>query len=702
MKKNITAVLLIGLIIAVTATIIVYQIADESTVAFENPKIEELIKAELGIQEGGVTDEDILSITSLDIRNQNVSNIEDLSMLSNLSNLDISRNNINDLSPLGELEYIQSLNAAENNIEDLTPLSSMQRINSLNIRDNQISSIDVLEEVDSLISLNISSNFLEEVEGISSLIYLETLEANDNSIQSIEPLENLSYLSEIYVKDNIITDFSILSDLENELQTVEISGNPYKYDESIAYLYEHAVSTDIADPNYRVEASEEGGQYDVPIEVELSSPREDGVIRYTLDGSEPTAGSVHYTEPILISNSIELKAKYFTPDQQSGDTLYLSYIVGEEQAGNLPFISLGVEESALKESSLTSIEGPAAVEKAIRKPERNERKAAFSYFSHSNKNEPAFTNTAGFSSYTIEGEKFYYLRNDSIYGSDSIKYPLYNTMPEQVDHKHFIMRQFEDNMDSIFSELLVDHMMGDIQGIKRNKQFVNVYFNGKNDGIYELSEPYHTEYFRTHYNIKKDYLDLAIDNSIVYGDNKELKDIREELKDLNSYQKQYKYIEEKIDIESLIHYQVMKMYINPADSSELYWRDRSSTDRKWTITLHNVENGFENAEESELMNTWHEHDETASFGDYIFSLALENPEFVELFYQQANDILNNSLSIDNMQKKIKEGTLELTDMEDYQTVSQEELENETNRLMEFAELRPRVLNAEIEALFEHK
>src|SRR6185369_11799068 len=62
-----------------------------------------------------------------------------------------------------------------------------------------------------------------------------------------------------------------------------------------------------------------GGVFKDPVQVELSTSV--GMIRYTMDGSEPTSSSTEYTRPIALSRSALIKAKAFVQGQAPSPTV---------------------------------------------------------------------------------------------------------------------------------------------------------------------------------------------------------------------------------------------------------------------------------------------------------------------------------------------------------------------------------------------
>ncbi len=81
----------------------------------------------------------------------------------------------------------------------------------------------------------------------------------------------------------------------------------------------------------------ERGFYDEPIQVTLSNVTPGATIRYTTDGSEPTASSTIYTEPITISGTTPLRTKAFMdgwrPSFSRTDTyIFLDDVIAKERS----------------------------------------------------------------------------------------------------------------------------------------------------------------------------------------------------------------------------------------------------------------------------------------------------------------------------------------------------------------------------------
>jgi hypothetical protein len=99
-------------------------------------------------------------------------------------------------------------------------------------------------------------------------------------------------------------------------------------------------STKLAEPKFSIR----GGLYTNEVSVKLSANSPSEVVRYTLDGTEPTSVSSQYSSPIQISESTLVKAKAFGSGSASSPTVTEAYSFMEPSlaafSSNLPLIVL--------------------------------------------------------------------------------------------------------------------------------------------------------------------------------------------------------------------------------------------------------------------------------------------------------------------------------------------------------------------------
>lgn len=99
-------------------------------------------------------------------------------------------------------------------------------------------------------------------------------------------------------------------------------------------------SPKLAGPKFSIR----GGLYTNAVSVDLSANSPSEIVRYTLDGSEPTSASTRYSSPIKISEPALLKAKVFGSGSSSSPTATEAYSFMEAGlaafSSNLPLVVL--------------------------------------------------------------------------------------------------------------------------------------------------------------------------------------------------------------------------------------------------------------------------------------------------------------------------------------------------------------------------
>ncbi len=103
-----------------------------------------------------------------------------------------------------------------------------------------------------------------------------------------------------------------------------------------------AVSAVAADAPSAPSFSIPGGVYTNEVTLVLTSSDSAAVIRYTVDGSEPTASSPSYKNPVVLTNSTLIRARLFAAGKVPGELVAQSYLVLDPDVGdftsNLPIM----------------------------------------------------------------------------------------------------------------------------------------------------------------------------------------------------------------------------------------------------------------------------------------------------------------------------------------------------------------------------
>ena len=207
---------MIYLTLPLTATAQVVDIPDSNLRA--------AVEKALGKASGAtITADEMASLTNLEARNANISDLTGLEYATNLITLDLSwletergwinSNSVSDLSPLSGLTHLSGLSLGYNNISDISPLSGLTHLTWLDLRDNAIGDLSSLAELTNLRGLYLWNNVISDLSPLAGLTHLRGLGLGGNRISDISSLADLTTLTGLWLGSNHITDISTLSGL---------------------------------------------------------------------------------------------------------------------------------------------------------------------------------------------------------------------------------------------------------------------------------------------------------------------------------------------------------------------------------------------------------------------------------------------------------------------------------------------------------
>ena len=216
--------------------------------------------------------EEATGLETLDLGDNEITDISLLSSLTNLENLDLADNQIADVTPLSALSRLETLDLRNNDVMDVTPLSTMMHLTYLYLRDNENLSnkkllvklentrIDIdlpdpvafpdtnlatavrtelnrlpgfnlqpsdaifPEDVAQLTQLTATNDTIADLTGLETATGLTDLTLSFNAIVDLEPLSELTSLERLNLRNNQITDVLPLAGLTN-LTLLNLTGN---------------------------------------------------------------------------------------------------------------------------------------------------------------------------------------------------------------------------------------------------------------------------------------------------------------------------------------------------------------------------------------------------------------------------------------------------------------------------------------------
>ena len=167
----------------------------------------------------------LTNLTQLDLISDRISDLRPLSALTNLKALALSWNSITSLTGLEGLTNLTDLILDGNQVSDLQPLTNLRHLTDLCINGNRITSLTGLEALTNLTRLSLDGNQISDLQPISNLTNLEKLSFQENQISDLQPISNLTNLTLLDIRWNNITSLSGLENLTN-LTDIYAAANP--------------------------------------------------------------------------------------------------------------------------------------------------------------------------------------------------------------------------------------------------------------------------------------------------------------------------------------------------------------------------------------------------------------------------------------------------------------------------------------------
>jgi internalin A len=152
------------------------------SVSVETRKTIDLLLKEAGTNDCQIANSKLGKLTSLDIRDNQISDMKPLASLTKLTSLDISDNHVRDIKPLAALTNLISLSLNGNHVRDIKPLAALTNLTDLSLIANEIIDIKSLASLTNLTEIYLGGNKIIDIKPLASLINLRHLNLSSNKI----------------------------------------------------------------------------------------------------------------------------------------------------------------------------------------------------------------------------------------------------------------------------------------------------------------------------------------------------------------------------------------------------------------------------------------------------------------------------------------------------------------------------------------
>jgi hypothetical protein len=391
------------------------------------------------------------------------------------------------------------------------------------------------------------------------------------------------------------------------------------------------------------EFSVTGGLYQTGQSVRLSTTM-GGTIRYTLDGSDPVAGSKAYSALIPINSTTVVRSRIYMPGMVPGPIATQSYFINEDfESRNLPVVSIATNPAnfwdPLKGIYVQNYKPEWEIPVNIELFENNgSDRAAF--------NEKAGVKINGLYSWQLP-QKMLGVYFNKQYGPSSLAYHLFFEK-NRTSFKTFALRASgSDWSNTMFRDALIQESVDYNMDIDFMAFRASVlYVNGEYMGIHNIREKVDEDYIMQNHNLPKDSIDM-----VEYEEFAEAGDLTayNEFKLLYtrdlSNQSNYNAVAAVMDIDNFTDMIITEIYDRNTsiDHNIMAWKPKGKG--KWKWILMDLDRGFFSAEDQNIndylaVNEW-------PFGD-LFA----NADYKKYFTQRLADHLYTTFNAQRMLKRI--------------------------------------------------
>ena len=365
--------------------------------------------------------------------------------------------------------------------------------------------------------------------------------------------------------------------------------------------------------------------------VELSAS---GSIRYTLDGSVPTADSEEYTGPIYIDKTTVIRAVNLEEGALPSRPLSLSFILNEEHS--LPVLSL-----------LTDSPGDFDLmyngrQKGVELP------ASLSLYDGGE----GFTIGCGVS---LNGETSLVLpkKNMSVrfrdpYGQATLNYDIYGG--GVTEFTNLLLRSGQDFPRSIIRNELCQELCAQATDkvVNQRSEYCVLYINGVYSGIYSLKEKTNEQLYASLSGVSRD--SVTVMEADVPLDSEFYHEVVEfcRFNDM-SLAENYQHFCDIFDVDSLIDWLILEGYCANTDVSSGNVRYCRSTenDGKWRMMFYDLDATFSEPA-SVYMNLMSQYaQEHRQVSTFVVPL-MANQEFKDRFLTRAAELMSSALTVENV------------------------------------------------------
>lgn len=415
-----------------------------------------------------------------------------------------------------------------------------------------------------------------------------------------------------------------------------------------------------------------GGLYKDAVTLKISVPT-GSEVRYTTDGSIPTIdGGTLYTGPMLIQNTVVVRARAFAAGLQPSETITASYIMNTYFT--LPVVSVVCDPDELWNPETGLFVSGDNVDKSkrpygntiYRKFGKIARPGYVEMFNAGTTGEALFSQGVKFElsgDYSLDlPQKSMKFRAQAAYGEKYFNTALFDDRPFTY-YKSFVLRNSGNDgvwtrMIDGFQSRLIDLLDTDIA--HQAWKPVIVYINGQYYGHYNMRERKDRFMIAQWENFDMERADeitiLRASGTVVQGSSAEWKAMIKKIKTLSPGKNEadLQYILEHVDVDSYFDYLSIEMFFGNSDIGNTMFYKLPGEGQKWKWLIYDLDYGmFKSSFDSPKSYTKAKGMGDKLIDNTIFLKLLENSDMKQKFLERLAYVYK-TLSPDVMTNKLTE------------------------------------------------
>lgn len=414
------------------------------------------------------------------------------------------------------------------------------------------------------------------------------------------------------------------------------------------------------------------GFYSNSLTIPVPLPTEGGIIRCTLNGSEPTPESAPFTEPLTIVHNTVVRCAEFVSDTVARKSTHTFFI---DEVVSMPVVAISVDSVFFmtKYANTSDCFGQNPYSCMVNIMEDAEFPVHVEFFENgSASNKKTWQIDAGISlmgNYSrTYAKKPVAIKMKKEYQDGRLKYNMFSTRPEANKFKGFNLRNGGNRYvgDFVADAAMTSIVEGSSVDYQRSRQVV-VFYNGVYMGIHDLRERLNEHFVETNYGIDSKDVDMVKHKKDTITANGGTADSYINMMNFiaasdfsGASNAAYKELANYLDLGSYADYMAAEIYLRNADWPSNNVRAWRSSGQPYKFVLFDVDQGFgwdwvsdDFHMNSGTMFDWIRNDRGGGrtgpgYFAHIFIKLRENPDFCRMFVNHGAVMLSSYLTYERV------------------------------------------------------